>query len=194
MGRGLVYKYTSPSGKVYIGICHANREKKRKWDHIYLANSGKGYYFHSAIRKYGFKNFKYEVLAYTASFESAKLLEVAFIKEYKSQDREYGYNVTKGGDSGVPLRIGTLSYSKMVATCRLKHGKRVVAYKDNVEIGKFDSIGECAEYMINVIGDAQSKKYITTKISEICRGNCKRKTYRKIFSFKFEGGIKCQEQ
>ena len=56
--RYFVYKHTSPSNKVYIGITQLNPE--------YRWNNGKGYiknqYFYRAIQKYGWDNFKHEIL------------------------------------------------------------------------------------------------------------------------------------
>jgi group I intron endonuclease len=55
---GIVYRWTSPSGKSYIGS--TSDEKKRMSQH--KACCGNSAYFHSAIKKYGWINFKYEVL------------------------------------------------------------------------------------------------------------------------------------
>ena len=74
-----VYRHTSPSGKVYIGITSQNVE--RRW------NSGKGYTlckaFYNAILKYGWDNIKHEVLFTNLSEERAKKLEIELIMHYK---------------------------------------------------------------------------------------------------------------
>ncbi len=53
-----VYKHTSPNGKVYIGITRQNPIKR--W------MNGKGYahntHFYNAILKYGWSNFRHEIL------------------------------------------------------------------------------------------------------------------------------------
>ena len=53
-----VYKHVSPSHKVYIGI--TSRKPKKRWV------NGEGYsnndYFTKAIKKYGWDNFKHEIL------------------------------------------------------------------------------------------------------------------------------------
>ena len=55
----IVYKHTSPSGKVYIGI--TGRTVKERW-----GKNGNGYkycpYFYRAIKKYGWDNIKHEIL------------------------------------------------------------------------------------------------------------------------------------
>lgn len=91
-----VYMHTSPSGKRYVGITGMNPPEKR-W-----AN-GKGYkqniYFYYAIQKYGWNNFKHEILFTELSKEEAEQKEVGLIAKYKSNCREYGYNIQNGGHS-----------------------------------------------------------------------------------------------
>ena len=88
-----VYKHTAPSGRVYIGIS-CNPEKR--W------NNGKGYkynpYFWRCIKKYGWENIKHEILFDKLTLEKAKQLEIELIEESKSNIREYGYNISGGGD------------------------------------------------------------------------------------------------
>lgn len=89
-----VYKHTSPSNKVYIGITSMN--PTRRW-----AN-GKGYktqMFYNAIQKYGFENFQHEILFENLTKKEAEQKEVELIAYYKSNQKEYGYNVDNGGNS-----------------------------------------------------------------------------------------------
>lgn len=89
-----VYKHTCPSGKVYIGI--TKQTPNKRW------LNGLGYehndYFFKAIKKYGWKNIKHEILFDNLTEEEAKLKEIELISSYKSNQREYGYNITNGGD------------------------------------------------------------------------------------------------
>ena len=89
-----VYMHTSPSGKRYIGITRQNPIKRWK--------NGKGYssntYFTSSIEKYGWGSFHHEILYQVVTLEEAKQLEVKLIAKYRSDDRDFGYNITKGGD------------------------------------------------------------------------------------------------
>lgn len=103
--KGIIYKYTSPSGKCYIG--QTVNEDKRKYEHRYKAyyEDGKDYNspFYRAIRKYGWDSLKYEVLntAYSDTIEdlTSKLdsLEIYYIGQYDSYKN--GYNQTIGGHS-----------------------------------------------------------------------------------------------
>lgn len=89
-----VYKHTSPSNKVYIGI--TKREPKIRWGN---GNSYKRQpHFYNAIIKYGWKNFKHEVLYENLTEEQAKLLEISLIHYHKSNNNKFGYNLTNGGD------------------------------------------------------------------------------------------------
>lgn len=88
----VVYKHTSPSGKVYIGITCQKPEKR--W------SSGYGYkrctVFYNAIQKYGWDNFKHEILYSGLNEISAKMIEEDLIYYYKSLN--ISYNITDGGD------------------------------------------------------------------------------------------------
>lgn len=90
-----VYKHTSPSGKVYIGI---TKDVKHRW-----RNNGMGYKgstrIHNAIMKYGWENFKHEILFTKLSQQEACRKEIELIKYYKSTDVKYGYNLQSGGQS-----------------------------------------------------------------------------------------------
>lgn len=87
-----IYKHTSPSGKVYIGI--TSRTPKRRWA------KGLGYkkcqYFRCAIDKYGWDNIKHEILFSELSELKAKSLEIDLIRHYKNLG--ISYNITNGGD------------------------------------------------------------------------------------------------
>lgn len=91
-----VYKHTSPSGKVYIGITCQN--PLRRW------RDGKGYrqneHFTNAILKYGWDNFKHEILFTGLTKEEACRIEIELIDEYGSADMDKGYNQSLGGDHG----------------------------------------------------------------------------------------------
>ena len=89
-----VYKHTTPVNKVYIGITCVN--PSHRW------NNGKGYQsqlFGKAVEKYGWQNIKHEILFDSLTKEEAEQKEIELIAEYKSNQREYGYNVSSGGEN-----------------------------------------------------------------------------------------------
>lgn len=91
-----VYKHTSPSGKVYIGI--TSQDVKERWGY------GQGYrnneHFWRAIQKYGWKNFEHTILYENLTKSQACEKEKELIAFYKSTNSEYGYNHSIGGESG----------------------------------------------------------------------------------------------
>ncbi len=93
-----VYIHTNKTNnKKYIGI--TCRKPEVRW-----GNNGSKYksnkYFYSAIQKYGWDNFKHEVILVNLTKEQAEMFEVEMIKYYKSNQREFGYNIASGGHLG----------------------------------------------------------------------------------------------
>ena len=88
----LVYKHTSPSGKVYIGITY--RAPSQRW------HNGQGYKsqsrFYNAIKKYGWGNFTHEILYNNLEEQQAKILEISLIRYYKNKN--ISYNISYGGE------------------------------------------------------------------------------------------------
>lgn len=101
MNNYCVYKHTSPSGKVYIGI--TNQKPTRRWreGEGYRPKEGPPTPFYLAIKKYGWNNIEHEILADGLSREAACALEIEMIEASHARDRAHGYNVLKGGD--IPL-------------------------------------------------------------------------------------------
>lgn len=103
MIKGIIYKYTSPSGKVYIG--QTTREQDRRAEFLRLQQVYGGAKINNARAKYKPENFTYEVLE-RFSFNSVedarrKLDEreihwISYYDSYKS-----GYNSGLGGDSNL---------------------------------------------------------------------------------------------
>lgn len=95
----IVYKHTSPSGKVYIGITQQTPSRR-------FNSNGYGYkdneYFYQAIKKYGWNNFKHEILYSGLSKEIACETEIELIAKYNSANRKYGYNISLGGEHSTP--------------------------------------------------------------------------------------------
>lgn len=109
-----VYKHTSPSGKVYIGMTGTKPE--------YRWNYGKGYkqqpYFWNAIQKYGWDNFEHIILATQLTKSEAEELEIQLIATYRSNQSEYGYNCDNGGSC-----VGKVSEATKQKMSAAKKGK-----------------------------------------------------------------------
>lgn len=90
-----VYIHTNKeNGKVYIGI--TSQPVERRW-----RSGGSGYkkclLFYRAIQKYGWDSFEHKILHEVKTKEEAEALEQKLIKEYKSNNVEFGYNIANGG-------------------------------------------------------------------------------------------------
>lgn len=92
MNNFLIYKYTSPSGKSYIG--QTCRPKRRIIEHKRMLSECTA--LSRAIQKYGYDNFIYEVIAENLTIEEANLLEEQFIREHNTLSPN-GYNLKFGG-------------------------------------------------------------------------------------------------
>lgn len=72
-------------------------EPERRW------NNGYGYkrqpYFMNAIRKYGWDNFKHEILFVGLDKEEAERKEIELIAQCRSDEKAHGYNVEHGGNA-----------------------------------------------------------------------------------------------
>lgn len=89
-----VYVHITPSCKYYVGV--TSQPLNRRW------RNGKGYisstYFNQAIKKYGWENISHEVVASALTEDEAKKFEMVLIEKLNSNNRDFGYNLTNGGD------------------------------------------------------------------------------------------------
>lgn len=119
-----VYKHTSPSGKVYIGI--TKQDPTRRWQ------NGFGYrlnaYFFKAITKYGWDNFRHEILFMGLTRAEACAKEIELIAKYDSVNPAKGYNLSSGGEHSTPTeetrrKIGAANKGRKPYT----YGRRLTA-------------------------------------------------------------------
>lgn len=88
-----VYIHTNKANKKkYIGITRQIPE--RRWQKGY---GYKGTMFWNAIMKYGWDGFDHEVVGSGLKKKDACELEKALIALHRTQDRNYGYNISEGG-------------------------------------------------------------------------------------------------
>lgn len=90
-----IYKHTAPDGRVYIGITSQKPTARWQGGNGYKNNS----YFTRAIKKYGWENFKHEILAENLTEDDAKAMEIGLISFYRANERAYGFNISSGGES-----------------------------------------------------------------------------------------------
>lgn len=131
-----VYRHTSPSGKMYIGL--TRQKPERRWQ------NGIGYidnpYFYKAIKKYGWDNLEHEIIASGLSIDQACQLEIELIKKHKSNNRKYGYNIADGGQivHNAAQRKGSMNHkSEAVIRIDLETG----------ETTRFESMNQAASLL-----------------------------------------------
>lgn len=118
---GIIYKYTSPSGKVYIGQTLNEYMRIASWKNVNHPYAGP--YINRAREKYGYDNFKYEVLVSIESDDEFFLrseidrLEQYYIQMYDSTNPSKGYNITVGGMGHVGNKSAVIS-SRCREACR----------------------------------------------------------------------------
>lgn len=82
--------------KRYIGL--TSQAPEQRW------KKGEGYkgcpHFYYAIKKYGWGGFEHRIVASDLTKEEACNMEISLIKEYKTTDEAYGYNLDSGGQAG----------------------------------------------------------------------------------------------
>ena len=148
-----VYQHKNKlNGKMYFGI--TSRSPKERW-----GNDGSGYkstpHFYSAIQKYGWDNFEHNILYENITKEDACNIEKELIKKYKTQNREFGYNILEGGQA-----------TKLPLEVREKMSKAM--------IGNKNGLGHpCTEEKKKKISDAQKGKHLSNehkrKLSEAAK-------------------------
>ena len=100
--KGIIYKYTFPDGKVYIG--QTRNPKKRMRDHIDPKTGPVNKGFWEAYQRFG--TYEYEVLREIESDNEDELIDLlnrwesGYIYQYKADNPEYGYNRTSYGTVG----------------------------------------------------------------------------------------------
>lgn len=156
-----VYMHTSPSNKRYIGIT-SQKPPTRRW-----RNDGSGYkhntHFWRAIQKYGWDNFKHEILYSGLTKEEAELKEVELIILHKSDNHNFGYNIDHGGNSVGKMAEKTKEKLKelfSIPVCQYsKHGDFIEEYSSMTKAEEYtglsaSSISKCCRNEAKLCGDS----------------------------------------
>lgn len=112
--RNCVYQFISPSGKSYIGKTKNfhGRYKGHKQTALNENRTNKTK-FYDSFKKYNF--FEYTIRILAENLDDEELLNFAeelFIEKYKTQNSDYGYNMTKGGDGAALCGSSNGMYGK----------------------------------------------------------------------------------
>lgn len=153
----IIYKHTNLiNNKVYIGqTSFSNPEKRwgKNGEKYYTC-----YYFYSAIKKYGWENFSHEILETGLNKEEAANKERFYIQLYKSNQINFGYNLTSGGEKQKILssqsreKMSLAKKGKPLSEEHKKHISEVTCGKNNPNYGH-----KCPEEVKRKISDKNSK-------------------------------------
>lgn len=194
MVRGIIYKYTSPSGKSYIGQTIDEKRRRQNWFSSSYEYAGTA--INRARAKYGRDAFTYAVI-FTHSFqtktEAKELLNVMekyYIKKYNTFAN--GYNCDEGGRGAADYKLskearknislGVKSWTSTsegkkklsLAHKEVPHKKGyrlqgnfipiVQLSKEGKWVNEFDSITDAAIHINN------NKSKCSVNISSVCKG------------------------
>jgi len=108
MYKGVIYCVIAPNNKKYYGQT-LQKLQNRKNRHIRDAKNGSNWIFHQALRKHGYENFLWNIME-TYNGDKKEIInklnerELFWIKKDKTYFREFGYNMTLGGDNYFHIR------------------------------------------------------------------------------------------
>ena len=151
----LVYKATSPSGKIYIGkTSHGLKERIRAHADEAPKNRQHGCpAFHNAINKYRIDTFNWEVLHSDLTFIEVTIKELEEIKRHDSSNPDVGYNLIEASN-----RIGVATHSK-ATRLKISTSVKKTAHKawDSVERRRRASATMTAQWQDPKITSKRSK-------------------------------------
>lgn len=130
---GLIYIATNQiNGKFYVGKTTKTLEHRRQ-GHANMARWNSQTYFHRAIRKYGFNQFKFSVLEICGCEEALSKRERFWIAELKAQ--KCGYNLTEGGEGSSGRKLSEETKLKIsIANTGKSHGPLSDEHKHKISI------------------------------------------------------------
>lgn len=149
----LIYKLENlVNGKVYIGLSRAF--SKRIKSYLYHSREDKTGQIpiHRAIKKHGKENFSLAILEYGIPDNDLENRERAYISEFKSNDREFGYNLTSGGESPKPNEENKAAKSRLAKNKKPVSlydimGKRVISYSSINDCAREENLKHCTVRM-----------------------------------------------
>jgi group I intron endonuclease len=121
---GIYYIKNLINDKVYVG--QAQYVARRLYEHKYYLerHSDKCTALQRAVDKYGLENFEFGILE-MCPLEVINEREIFWISEMKSHNRDYGYNLSTGGESGLRGYKFPASFGAKVSATKLSQHRTV---------------------------------------------------------------------
>ncbi len=164
------------NNKKYIGI--TKQKPKIRWGYTgshYDSNTA----FYRAIKKYGWDNFEHIILYENLTKEEAEELEVKLILEYKTNNREFGYNISLGKTS-----TGCKRSAKHKDAIRKAQLGRERTDEQRLQVGEFFK-----EYFKNNPHPQKDKPPSQETIKKVKQTRIKNGTCNHIYQFDLDGNL-----
>ena len=174
-----VYVHTNKhNGKMYVGITKNN--PNQRW----LNGRGykKSFAFNNAIIKYGWEGFYHEVVASGLNREEAENFEIILIRELNTTNDNYGYNISKGGNTGHGYK-GKFLGKRYDWTGKKSPHVSIMNLKKSKPIKQYDLNGKFIKEYSSIKGMARETGYNGRTISDVCH-NKRVYSYESIWIFK----------
>lgn len=127
--RSGIYKITNDiNGKIYIGS--STMLKRRKWDHFNKLSAGKhgNSHLQNAYDKYGKEHFHFDILEYIDDVEKLIERENYWIREFRSNNSEFGYNIREDAQSNLGFKHSEETKAKISKNSASKPGELSFSY------------------------------------------------------------------
>ena len=181
----IVYKHTSPSNKVYIGITKRNPIKRWQGGKGYINNT----YFFRAILKYGWNNFQHEIL-YSELSEKVEMSEEAkqrmvqkLTGRKRTDETKYKISIAKKGNC--PKSLSEKHRSNISKS--LIGNKRAAGLKTNMKpVIQFDLNWNFICFWESSVNASNYLHCAPSGINAACREN----TQKDVLTTKYKGCYK----
>ena len=161
-----VYKIINKvNNKIYVGATSQTKEDRLK-GHISKAEGGSSYPFHKAIIEFGKENFIPYELEITTDVNKLPELEKKYIELFQSNNPDFGYNSTKGGEYYTVTEAMRLAMSEGQKGCikpRLRKG-----------VIQFAATGEFLKEYSGMTEASNATSVSRTSILRMLKGEIKR--------------------
>ena len=153
-----VYMHLFPNGKRYIGI--TGQKPTARW-----RVNGNGYkpqgLMWKAITKYGWENIQHIIIAENLTVKQAGELEKTLIAQYKTNNKDYGYNQSIGGENA-PIGVKRSDETRL---------KLSIAHKGHIPATKGTHLSEEQKQHLRAINLGKKlPEDVKRKISEKNKG------------------------
>lgn len=130
MKKYTVYYHTFPNGKMYFGqTCQDVEKRWGKNGYCYRTQS----LMWKAIKKYGWDNIDHRIISIGLDKEEADFQEMFYISAYRTNEPEFGYNITSGGEGTTGHTLNNSSRKKISESHKGKRNSPNTEFKKGNE-------------------------------------------------------------